>query len=139
MTFILHQRDQIRQILKVLGNKFHYKNIPNICQTVWTFLKSITFKVKSVRSTFMAIFGEIGLLLILPSGHTVLQTHEHTQKEFMGPTYLQCIHSTLGMIFPIYILEMANYFHLWPVMEFPCTVGHAYTHKPRSRLLLVKL
>ena len=34
-------------------------------------LKSVTFKVKTIVSTFLATFEEIGLLFILPSGHTV--------------------------------------------------------------------
>ena len=33
-------------------------------------LISITFKVKSIASTFLATFEEIGLLFIEPSGHT---------------------------------------------------------------------
>ena len=34
-------------------------------------LKSVTFKVKTIVSTFLATFEEIGLLFILSSGHTV--------------------------------------------------------------------
>ena len=65
-----NQRNQIGQFSSVFGNKFCYKSSPNIWKTVWAFLKCITFKVKIVVSTFLATLSEIGLLLILPSGHT---------------------------------------------------------------------
>ena len=39
-------------------------------ENCWDFLKSITFKAKTVCYTFLATFWEIGLLLVLSSGHT---------------------------------------------------------------------
>ena len=38
--------------------------------TLWTLLKNIPVEIKCAVATLWATFGEIGLLFILPSGHT---------------------------------------------------------------------
>ena len=81
VTFNIKNRDvktrQLGEQRDQKGAKFYsfwlqilLEKQPKYLENCLGILKSITFKVKTIMSTFLATFGEIGLLFTLPSGHT---------------------------------------------------------------------
>lgn len=59
-------------IFNDFGDNSSYKNVANIFGSFWGNLENITLLVTIDVTTFWATFGEIGLLFIATSDHTVL-------------------------------------------------------------------
>ena len=68
-TLVSHQCDQIWLCLNGLGDQFSNKTSPNIWKLLGQFWKQC-FLSKSYCAYFLGNYTKIGLLCILPSGHT---------------------------------------------------------------------
>ena len=103
------QCDQIGRYLKALSDKFCNKSSPNICQFLG-YIEKHNILVKTAVEIVWASFEKLGLLFILPSGHTAMGDAQGTfeqpspqasnkcvtkMKNSSGMTFQKCFESTV--------------------------------------------